>query len=99
MWWHSGSPVNFGRIVDTEIDRLLEEGRSEPDEAKRNQIYTEVAERFASELYNLWSWYTLWALGYSNDVSGVKGPALPDGGGKPPPMFQGVTPVLGITTK
>jgi peptide/nickel transport system substrate-binding protein len=99
VWWHSGSPVNFGRITDAEIDRLLEEGRGEPDPDKRVEIYTELNERFASELYNLWSWYTLWGLGFSNDVSGVKGPALPDGGGKPAVLFGGVTPVLGITKK
>ncbi len=31
VWWKSDSPVNFGRINDPEIDRLLDEGRSEPD--------------------------------------------------------------------
>ena len=29
-WWKSGSPVNFGKFVDPEIDRLLDEGRTEP---------------------------------------------------------------------
>ena len=52
------SPVNFGRIKDPEIDRLLDEGRSEPDPAKRTAIYKDLSRRFAKELYNLWSWYT-----------------------------------------
>jgi peptide/nickel transport system substrate-binding protein len=99
QWWHSGSPVNFGRINDPEIDRLLEEGRSEPDEAKRVAIYQDLSRRFADEYYNLWSWYTYWAVGYQNDISGVAGPPLPDGGGRPFALFAGVVPVLGITQK
>lgn len=38
VWWQSKSPVNFGRIKDPIIDRLLDEGRSEPDPAKRQEI-------------------------------------------------------------
>jgi peptide/nickel transport system substrate-binding protein len=97
VWWHSGSPVNFGRINDPEVDRLLDEGRSEPDPAKRTAIYRELNKRFGEELYNLWSWYTLWAVGYQTDVKGVAGPPLPDGGGRPFSLFGGVIPVLGIS--
>jgi peptide/nickel transport system substrate-binding protein len=95
-WWHSGSPVNFGRIDDPEIDRLLEEGRVETDPDKRTEIYRDLNRRFQDELYNLWAWYTLWAVGYQNDVGGVKGPPLPEGG-KPFALFSGVIPVLGLT--
>lgn len=97
VWWRSGSPVNFGRINDPEIDRLLDEGRSEPDPAKRTAIYRQLNKHFAKELYNLWSWYSLWAVGYQNDVKGVTGPPLPDGAGRPFPLFAGVIPVLGIS--
>ena len=96
-WWHSGSPVNFGRINDPVIDRLLDEGRVETDPAKRTATYKDLNRRFAKELYNLWAWYTLWAIGYQNDVGGVKGPPLPDGGGNPFALFGGVIPVLGLT--
>jgi peptide/nickel transport system substrate-binding protein len=99
VWWYSTSPVNFGRINDPEIDRLLDEGRSEPDPARRTAIYLELNERFATELYNLWTWYTLWGLGYQNDVTGVKPPPLPDGGGKAVPLFAGIEPVLNIRRK
>jgi peptide/nickel transport system substrate-binding protein len=98
-WWHSGSPVNFGRINDPVIDKLLDEGRSEPDPAKRTKIYLDLNRRFQSEVWNLWSWYTFWGLAYQNNVSGVKGPPLPDGGGKPFPLFAGVIPVLTIAKK
>lgn len=99
VWWYSTSPVNFGRIKDAEIDRLLDEGRVESDPAKRTEIYLDLNRRFAKQLYNLWSWYTLWGLGYQNDISGVKGPSLPDGGGKPVPLFSGVVPTLAVTKK
>jgi peptide/nickel transport system substrate-binding protein len=97
IWWHSGSPLNFGRINDPEVDRLLDEGRSEPDAAKRVALYRELNQRFGKELYNVWSWYTLWAVGYQTDVKGVAGPPLPDGGGRPFSLFAGVIPVVGIS--
>jgi peptide/nickel transport system substrate-binding protein len=96
-WWHSGSPVNFGRIDDPEIDRLLDEGRVETDPAARVEIYKDLNRRFQETLYNLWAWYAIWAVGYQDDVSGVKGPPLPDDGGKPFALFSGVIPVLGLT--
>ncbi|MCJ7673264.1 MAG: ABC transporter substrate-binding protein [Acidimicrobiia bacterium] len=97
VYWHSGSPVNFNRINDPEIDRLLDEGRSEPDPAKRVAIYRDLNQRFGTELYDIWAWYTLWAVGSQTDVKGVVGPPLPDGGGRPFPLFAGVIPVLGIS--
>jgi peptide/nickel transport system substrate-binding protein len=97
VWWHSGSPVNFGRINDPEIDRLLDEGRSETDPDKRTKIYQDLSRRFADEVYNLWSWYTYWAVGYQKDVKGISGPPLPDGGGKPFALFGGVIPVVGLS--
>lgn len=96
VWWHSGSPLNLGRINDPEIDRLLDEGRSEPDPDTRVKIYQDLNRRFAQKLYNLWSWYTLWAAASQTDVMGVSGPSLPDGGGRPFSLFGGVIPVLGL---
>ena len=43
VWWHSGSPVNFGRINDPVIDKLLDQGRVETDPAKRAAIYKSLA--------------------------------------------------------
>lgn len=97
IYWRSGSPVNFNRINDPEIDRLLDAGRSEPDAAKRVAIYRELNKRFGTELYDIWAWYTLWAVGFQTDVKGVAGPPLPDGGGRPFALFAGVVPVVGIS--
>jgi peptide/nickel transport system substrate-binding protein len=98
-WWHSGSPVNFGRINDPVIDKDLEAGRVETDPAKRTAIYKDLGRRFQQELYNLWAWYSLWAIGSQNNVSGIKGPPLPDGGGKPFALFGGDIPVLALTKR
>jgi peptide/nickel transport system substrate-binding protein len=97
VWWYSTSPVNFGRFKDPVIDRLLDEGRSEPDQAKRTKIYQDINRRFAEEHYNLWSWYTYWAVGYQKDVKGIAGPPLPDGGGKPFSLFAGIIPTAGLS--
>jgi peptide/nickel transport system substrate-binding protein len=97
VWWHSGSPVNFGRINDPELDRLLETARSDPDPAKRTALYQDVNRRFADQVYDLWSWYALWAVASQTDVKGVAGPPLPDGGGRPFLLFNGQVPLLGLS--
>lgn len=98
-WWTADSPVNFGRfsgVDDGVIDELMKRGRVTADESERETIYQEVNERFASEVYSLWINWTLWDIGMANNVYGVLGPDLPDGGGKP---FTGLAtghPVLGM---
>ena len=89
IWWHGGSPVNFGKFADTEIDRLLEEGRVESDPAKRDAIYQDVNRRFAEQAYNLWYQWTLWAVGTATDVHGVLGSDLPDGSKPFPGLADG----------
>lgn len=96
VWWHSGSPVNFGRINDPVIDRLLDEGRVETDAKKRVKIYQQLNRRFAKELYDLWVWYQGWAIASQTDVKGVAGPPLPDHQGRPFALFAGVIPVVGL---
>ncbi|MEI8001338.1 MAG: ABC transporter substrate-binding protein, partial [Actinomycetes bacterium] len=96
VWWKSTSPLNFGRIKDPEIDRLLDAGRVEADPAKRTAIYEDLNRRFADQAWDLWSWFTLWTIGAQTSVKGVAGPPLPDGGGKPFAGFGGVVPVVGM---
>ena len=95
VWWRSDSPINFGRIKDPEIDRLLDAGRVELDPEQRTQIYEDLNRRFSDQAWNLWSWYTLWAIAAKPDVKGLLGPPLPDGGGKPYPLLGGTVPVVG----
>jgi peptide/nickel transport system substrate-binding protein len=72
-WWKTGSPVNFGRFSDSEIDSLLDEGRVTADTEQRAQIYEDINQQFSSELWNLWNYYTLWIVGTASDVHGVPG--------------------------
>lgn len=78
-WWKGGSVVNFSKINDPELDRLLDAGRASADPAERQQIYGQVSERFASEVYNLWMQWTLWTVVSQGNVHGVFGPPLPNG--------------------
>jgi peptide/nickel transport system substrate-binding protein len=95
VWWHTGSPVNFGRIDDTEVDRLLDEGRTNTDPDARVAIYEDLNRRFADQAFNIWLWYTLWAVATSPDVHGVMGPPLPDGSDPFPGLATG-HPVLAM---
>jgi peptide/nickel transport system substrate-binding protein len=70
-WWKTGSPVNFGRFSDPEIDTLLDEGRTTFD--GRDQIYEDLNRRFAEQVHNIWLWYTPWTIAMASDVHGVPG--------------------------
>lgn len=89
VWWYNGggNPVNFGRINDPEIDRLLDEGRTTPD--GREAIYQELNKRFGSEVYNAWGTFTIWGIGAKPNVKGVLGPDLPEGGKPFPGLATG----------
>jgi peptide/nickel transport system substrate-binding protein len=80
IWWKSGSPVNFGKFSDPEMDRLLDAGRAEPDKDEAASIYEDINKRFASQAYNLWLHWVEWNIATQPDVHGVYGPDLPDGG-------------------
>jgi len=78
-WWYGGSPVNFGKINDPEMNRLLDEGRVEIDPAKRKAIYEDFNRAFRAGAYNLWNWYTEWGIGSYKSVHNLTGTTLPDG--------------------
>ena len=87
VWWYNGNPdpkavanpVNFGRINDPVIDKLLDQGRSEPDPAKRKTIYENLNREFAKKVWNLWAWFTPWEVAEAKNVHGILGPPLPNG--------------------
>jgi len=99
VWWKSDSVVNFGRIKSPEIDGFLDAGRSETDPAKRQKIYEDLNQTFTDQAWNIWMWYTPWAVGLSSDVHGVLGPDLPDEGGTPFPSLATGHSVLGMWTE
>jgi peptide/nickel transport system substrate-binding protein len=97
IWWHGQpNPTNFARIEDPEIDAALEQGRGEPDPAKRKAIYEGLSRRFAEKVWNVWLNYSEWGIALSPQVHGVLSADLPDDGG---PVFTGVAaghPVHGM---
>jgi len=95
-WWKSGSPVNFARFSDPDIDRLLDEGRATADKDQRQQIYGDINKRFASEGYSMWLQWVMWDIGTATDVHGVLGPDLPDDAGGPFPGLATGHPVSGL---
>jgi peptide/nickel transport system substrate-binding protein len=103
VWWHCdnappapcSNPVNFGGFNDADINRLLDEGRVELDEAKRKTIYEDLNKAFAEKLFDLWSVWTLWSVASKTNVHGVMGPDLPDGS-KPFPGLATGHPVDGL---
>jgi peptide/nickel transport system substrate-binding protein len=96
VWWHSGSPVNFGRINDPKVDQLLDDGRSNPDAAARQKDYEDLNREFATQNFNLWGYWVKWSIATQTNVHGVYGPDLPDGGGKPAQGLAVGHPTLGL---
>lgn len=79
VWWHSGSLVNFGHVNDPKLDGLLDQGRSEPDAAKRKTIYEDLNKLFGEQVYNVWTYNAIWVNASAANVHGLYGPTLPDG--------------------
>ncbi|HEU5083191.1 MAG TPA: ABC transporter substrate-binding protein [Acidimicrobiales bacterium] len=78
-WWYGGSPVNFGRFDDPEINRLLDAGRETPPGEEREGIFQDLNRRFAEEVYNVWLSTAVWAVGASPNVENILGYG-PEGG-------------------
>ena len=84
VWFKSLSPVNFARIADPEIDRLLDEARSEPDTEARGQLYQDLDRRMGEQAHYGFLNFTTWVVGAQNTVHGYDPatmPPLPDEGG------------------
>jgi peptide/nickel transport system substrate-binding protein len=86
IWWDSSTalPVgqlalNFGRIKDPVIDQALADNRGETDPAKKKELAETVNKRFAEQCYNLWGWWTTWALLAQPNVKWPAKRTLPDG--------------------
>lgn len=85
-FWHSTAAgdvgslaLNFGRIKDPTLDALLDENRASNDPVRKKEIAEEVNRLFATECYNMWESYTIWAIAHKLSVHGPTGFELPDG--------------------
>ena len=94
VWWHTGSPVNFGRLDDPEIDRLLEGGRVASNQEERTKIYEDLNRRFAEEVHNVWTTWTKWGVISDPSVHGEMGPQVD--GNEPFPGLATGHPVSGL---
>ncbi len=83
VWWHSrhatGLALNFGRIVDTEMDRLLEATWATTDPAELDDLAMQINQLFAAKVYNIWLNTTEWANPYQGNVHGIGVMNLPSG--------------------
>ena len=95
QWWFDGSLLNFGKFSDPTMQGLLDQGRASNDAAARKTIYQNVNKEFASQVFNVWLYYSQWMIAGQKNIQGFAGPPLPDGGGQA--MFlYGRHPLLGI---
>lgn len=97
IWWYGGgNPVNFGKFDDPVINEQLDIGRSEANPKVRQAAYEAINEQFAKQVYNVWLWYSPWAVAESANVHGILGPDLPGEGGPPPARLVTGHSLLGI---
>lgn len=87
-WWHSSSAadppglaLNFGRLKDPEIDRLLDLSRSESDPDVRRGYAEDANRRFASECFILPTSYTIWGISLNPTIQGIGQTPQADGDG------------------
>jgi peptide/nickel transport system substrate-binding protein len=78
VWWYGkGNPVNFEGYDDVQVNKLLDEGRSETDPAKRAKIYQDLSRRINNQVLYVWGWFTPWAVVEGAKVHNILGPPLP----------------------
>ena len=81
VWWSSttasGIALNFGRIIDPEVDRLLGEIRANTDEDARREAAEELNRYFGQQVFNVWNNWVFWGLAHDDNVFNVEGTSIP----------------------
>jgi ABC-type transport system substrate-binding protein len=72
--------LNFARIENPQVDRLLLEQRSEVDFERRKEIWSDINEQLNADLPYIWLTHVVWAVVAQPYVQGVNEWELPDGG-------------------
>ena len=88
-WFGDGNPVNFGRFDDPEINDLFTDARSNPDPKVREADYQKITRRMVTQHYNVYLFYTRWAVAEASNVHGILGPPLPNKHEPPPRLVTG----------
>jgi peptide/nickel transport system substrate-binding protein len=86
VWWHSDSyapagqiSLNFNHFQDPEIDEAFDTIRRSGNQDERREAAEAVNRRFGEQVYDLWTTWTVWAIGHAPEVNGIAAGALPDG--------------------
>ena len=85
LWWHSrhaeGLALNFGRIVNPDLDDVLDQTWATNDAAELDALAQDMNAILGENAYNLWLWHSDWIHAYAEDVHNVNEMTL--GSGKP----------------
>jgi peptide/nickel transport system substrate-binding protein len=92
VWWSSqtttGLALNFGRIIDPEVDRLLDVIRTSTDEDVRTTAAEDLNRYMNEQVFNVWNTWVHWAMATDTDVHNAGTLHIP---GAP----EGVTALIG----
>jgi peptide/nickel transport system substrate-binding protein len=82
VWWSStttqGIALNFGRIIDDQVDSLLDDIRTKTDPADRRQAAEDLNRRFGDQVFNVWNTWVFWGFAYQDDVHQASLLTIPD---------------------
>ena len=86
VWWHSeyasGLAVNFGRIVNPELDAALDGATRTGDPAVLRQLAEEVNRIFATDVHNVWLHWVRWLIPHREEVQNLGWITLPPPDGR-----------------
>ena len=68
-----GLALNFGRIIDPEVDRLLDEIRTATDEAAREAAAEDLNRYIDEQVFNVWNYWVHWAMAHRRPTSTTPG--------------------------
>jgi ABC-type transport system substrate-binding protein len=100
VWWIGanagpGIALNFARFANTDLDNALNDGRATTDFDKRKAAYAKVQQIQNANLPYLWLSHLRWTAGATNNVRGLQGQPLPDGG-QSAGLVGGVLPITAM---
>ena len=74
-----GLALNFGRIVDPDLDALMQQTWATDDRAELDAIGQDINRLFAENVYNIWLNTTEWANPFQSYVRNFGVVTLPSG--------------------
>ena len=86
VWWHSeyasGLAINFGRIVNPQLDAALDGATRTDDPAALAQFAEEVNRIFAADVHNVWLHWVRWLIPHREEVQNLGWITLPSPAGR-----------------